>query len=212
MCDQYATGMALERDDPVAGWVELLGANGQRAILKQGECWGTENRALAGSYRLRPQVYDPVPRPVDCANPAPFWLAPACPSVSTASPPPGSRQCARTFDLIDPREKTQCFEDLGASNAALYQSSVDLAQSQADLPLCVAQRDFVDADGDGDEDARDRCPGTPAGTPVDGDGCSRLQFCAAHAAICKKNDWLNDEPRAKKPGDCTYDKGARTCT
>jgi serine protease len=36
-----------------------------------------------------------------------------------------------------------------------------------------------DADGDGVKDVNDLCPGTPAGVPVDPDGCSALQLNAA---------------------------------
>ena len=39
------------------------------------------------------------------------------------------------------------------------------------LPFGRTGRRFRDADGDGVEDAMDRCPNTPAGTPVDATGC-----------------------------------------
>jgi hypothetical protein len=111
-------------------------------------------------------------------------------------------------DLCDPfplepdNAKAQCFVDLGDSNALLYQSYLDLAQAQTDLASCQAQRFFADSDGDGEDDATDRCAGTKAG-PVDEGGCSLAQFCAARTATCKRNDWLNDEPGVKKPRDCT---------
>ena len=112
-------------------------------------------------------------------------------------------------DVCDPfpterdHEKAQCFVDLGASNAALYQSQLELAQTRTDLATCQARRAFTDSDGDGEDDATDRCPATPAGTPVDEAGCNLAQFCAARAATCMRNDWMNDEPGVKKPRDCT---------
>ncbi len=127
-------------------------------------------------------------------------------------------------DVCDPfpneadHAKAQCFVDLGTSNALLFQSQLDLAQSQQDLAqsqaglaACQAQRVFADSDGDGEDNATDQCGSTPAGSPVDGDGCSVVQFCAPRAATCKRNDWMNDEPTSKKPGDCSYDKNLRSC-
>jgi hypothetical protein len=66
---------------------------------------------------------------------------------------------------------------------------------------------FADADGDGEPDATDACPGTPAGDSIDERGCSVDQFCAAQpVASCKRADFLNDEPLLKKPGDCRKTK------
>jgi hypothetical protein len=112
-------------------------------------------------------------------------------------------------DVCDPfrfekdHEKAQCFVDLRDSNAALYQSHLDLAQAQADLATCQSHRFFADADSDGEDDATDQCAGTQAGEPVDAGGCSLTQFCAARTATCKRNDWMNDEPGVKNPRDCT---------
>lgn len=102
----YETGIALERFDG-AQWLELLRANGQRAVLKQGECWQVPDRSRAGGYRARPQIYDAqagtVARPIDCANPEPPYAAPACPMVNTTNPPPpGSRSCVTFVALVDP--------------------------------------------------------------------------------------------------------------
>jgi hypothetical protein len=210
-CFRYETGMALERFDALAGWLELLGESGERAVLKHGECWRLPDRSIAATYRLRPQLYDPVARGVDCSNPLPFWLPPACPSVVTNSPPAGSRVCSQTIRVVDPVVRSQCFADISVSNAALSQSWLDLADSQATLSMCQVQRVFQDADGDGEEDSSDRCPGTPPGAPVDSDGCSREQFCSGPAALCKRKDWLNDEPGVKKPGDCSLDKVTQIC-
>lgn len=112
-------------------------------------------------------------------------------------------------DICDPfpteadHAKAQCFVDLRDSNAALFQSELDLGQSRTDLAACQAQRVFADSDGDGEDDATDQCGATPSGEPVDAGGCSLTQFCAVRTATCKRNDWMNDEPGAKKPRDCT---------
>ena len=131
--------------------------------------------------------------------------------LAVANPAQADADLDQLGDACDPfpndvdHEKAQCFVDLGESNAALFQSQLDFAS-------CSALRKFTDADGDGEDDGRDRCPGTPTGTAVDGDGCSRAQFCAVRASTCKKNDWMNDEAGVKKPGDCTHDERARTCS
>ena len=74
-----------------------------------------------------------------------------------------------------------------------------------------------DADGDGEIDRTDRCPGTAEGAAVDDSGCSLEQFCRAitltsreSARACKKADWRNDEPLMKREeADCAVDKGER---
>lgn len=93
----------------------------------------------------------------------------------------------------------------------------ELTQCQGDLAAATA-----DADGDGVRDATDACPNTPAATPVDSDGCSQAQFCAAIDAtvpkigkkLCEHADWRNDESLMKlgvRKGqrDCVYDKGTK---
>jgi hypothetical protein len=66
----------------------------------------------------------------------------------------------------------------------------------------------LDTDGDGEADATDGCPGTPAGAAVDRAGCSRAQFCAAidpsagKGSVCSVADWRGDSPR-HPPRDCT---------
>jgi hypothetical protein len=69
----------------------------------------------------------------------------------------------------------------------------------------------LDADGDGEVDATDRCPETPADEAVDEAGCSLGQFCGlfavtsrADARACKRADWRNDEPLMRlRERDCT---------
>ena len=106
----------------------------------------------------------------------------------------------------------QCEQDLanvGSCPGSLSQCQSDLGQCQSDLGTATA-----DADGDGVGDAADLCPGTPASTEVDSDGCSRAQFCAEFDATmklgqkeCKKADWKNDEPLLSgKTQDCTVNK------
>ena len=74
----------------------------------------------------------------------------------------------------------------------------------------------ADEDGDGVDDADDRCKGTPAGAAVDAKGCSQLQFCEASptkdwkgALSCAIADWRADEPGVaandcgKQDGHCS---------
>ena len=103
-CASYQVGIALERNDPTRGWVELLRPSGQRAVLGGGQCWRVPDRARAPAYRARPQVYDGpggTARPIDCANPAPYFAPPGCPLVTTVQIP--GAQCPPVFyDLVDP--------------------------------------------------------------------------------------------------------------
>src|SRR5262249_15841598 len=57
----------------------------------------------------------------------------------------------------------------------------DFAKTQADLAQCQVDlaSAAVDADRDGRPDGADSCPDTAAGDPVDANGCSIQQFCAA---------------------------------
>jgi hypothetical protein len=76
---------------------------------------------------------------------------------------------------------------------------------------CLGFPVIDDADGDGEPDTTDRCPNTPVGATIDGDGCSAAQFCSAQSAsVCKRADFMNDEPFAKKPRDCVRVK-PRAC-
>jgi hypothetical protein len=68
-----------------------------------------------------------------------------------------------------------------------------------DLPV------FSDADRDAESDSSDRCPATPAGSPIDEAGCALAEFCAlTPLAACARADFANDEPSAKRPGDCAH--------
>jgi OmpA-OmpF porin, OOP family len=70
-----------------------------------------------------------------------------------------------------------------------YDRPVTVPDEGVECPLAVVdprtgRRDCVtDSDGDGVEDARDRCPGTPAGARVDRTGCP-----LAHAAVDSDGD------------------------
>ena len=64
-----------------------------------------------------------------------------------------------------------------AGQLGVLQSS--MAALEAENRSLRAQ--LVDTDGDGRIDAADACPDTLAGAPVDGNGCSRSQFCSAIA-------------------------------
>ena len=68
---------------------------------------------------------------------------------------------------------------------------------------CLGYALFDDADGDGEPDTSDRCPSTPHGAAIDGNGCSAAQFCSVQSAQdCRRADFRNDEPFVKKPADC----------
>src|SRR6266508_166876 len=58
----------------------------------------------------------------------------------------------------------------------------DLAQCEADLTECLTNPIIPDQDEDGEPDATDECPNTPADAPVDPAGCSLEQFCSSSDA------------------------------
>jgi hypothetical protein len=111
-------------------------------------------------------------------------------------------------DACDPfpgdpdNEQAQCEADLAVTLAELADTRAQLAECRANPPL-------LDADSDGEIDARDACSATPVGAPIDAAGCSRSQFCAARPAgslagviACFYSDWQNDEPGWYSPEDC----------
>ncbi|MEM7412941.1 MAG: thrombospondin type 3 repeat-containing protein [Myxococcota bacterium] len=55
--------------------------------------------------------------------------------------------------------------------------TLELAEVETGLQMCLDDPPFLDADLDGEHDRTDRCPATPAGSTIDGFGCSRPQFC-----------------------------------
>jgi len=98
-----------------------------------------------------------------------------------------------------------------------------LAQCEAERAALQAQLDdrneaifALAADDDADTviAVRDDCPDTARSAAVDRDGCSAAQFCATVDAgtrlgrrTCKRSDWGNDEPLARRPRDCTVRGG-----
>ncbi len=97
---------------------------------------------------------------------------------------------------LDPNNAlATCSADRAAASAALPAVIAEVAQCEAAGP--------PDIDGDGEPDASDRCVNTSPLTSIDASGCSRAQFCTTQPrSSCKRADWRNDEPTAKKPGDC----------
>lgn len=89
-----------------------------------------------------------------------------------------------------------CESDLGTCESGLGTCTSDLSTCQDDLEACLNNPPLEDADGDGEHDFTDACPGTPPGGPVDQGGCSQAQFCAGLAvpAACNNGDWKSDEP------------------
>jgi len=106
------------------------------------------------------------------------------------------------------------FPSGGATNEELEQCLTDLSDTMASLDAVTA-----DADADGVPDQKDACAATPAGQPVDAEGCSQAEFCGefpvtskAEKKACKKADWQNDEPvMKKKDADCQFVKSAGAC-
>jgi uncharacterized repeat protein (TIGR01451 family) len=98
-------------------------------------------------------------------------------------------------------EVASCESDLGACESDLGTCQEDLGDAQEALAACQNDPPFEDADGDGEHDDTDACPGTPAGAPVDQAGCSLAEFCAGYDisgtnrnSPCNQADWRNDEP------------------
>lgn len=97
---------------------------------------------------------------------------------------------------------------------AAIRQQLDTVRQQLDAAI-------ADPDGDGVPAISDRCPGTPANTFVDREGCSQTTFCARYAydrgldvaarklarKTCNRADWGNDEPLS--PRDCRPRRG--TC-
>ncbi len=103
------------------------------------------------------------------------------------------------------------------ANTELDVCARDLGQCEGDLAQCRFVPPFEDADGDGEYDGTDLCPGTMPGADVDTAGCSLIQFCRAIDAsrardrrTCRISDWNNDEPGGN-PRDCEYDRGRGLC-
>ncbi len=94
------------------------------------------------------------------------------------------------------------------------QCEVHRDQALAELQVCLLNPPTMDEDGDGEADGTERCPGTPAGAPVDDAGCSPSQFCVVgdrNRSLCLSLDWRNDEPPADRPGDCRFNSTTKLC-
>ena len=107
----------------------------------------------------------------------------------------------------------QCTESLGETQALLGACETDLGTC-SDAPDACSEALPGDADGDGEYDAGDACPGTPEGIAVDAAGCSRQQFCEGSGSsfhTCRSLDWQNDEPGDWRPDDCAWSSGTGTC-
>ncbi|MBM4382908.1 MAG: hypothetical protein FJ091_06010 [Deltaproteobacteria bacterium] len=90
--------------------------------------------------------------------------------------------------------------------AQLAQVRAQFQQLRGEVNQCLA---VFDADGDGEPNATDRCPGSQSST--DESGCTLAQFCAAQPmSVCARADFNNDQPGIKKPGDCFSVGGACT--
>jgi serine protease len=77
-------------------------------------------------------------------------------------------------DLLE--QSARAFPDVSCNSRLCGAGIVD---ASAAVQLSVTTQGNPDVDGDGVKDVNDLCPGTPAGVPVDPDGCSALQLNAA---------------------------------
>ncbi len=137
-----------------------------------------------------------------------------CENDCTLTPPPAV--CGD--GVVDPGEECDaganngfpaCLCELDCRLPTAETACGSLAQCESDLNQCLSRPDIPDADGDGEADPTDACPGTPPGSDVDQAGCSLAQFCAAipvatlrDRLICRFSDWRNDRPLSLVPRDC----------
>jgi hypothetical protein len=80
---------------------------------------------------------------------------------------------------------------------------------------CVENPPYLDEDLDGEHDATDTCPGTSPSAPVDGNGCSAAQSCAAISigshrdrARCALHAWSGNDG---SKSSCYYDRTGDRC-
>jgi hypothetical protein len=125
-------------------------------------------------------------------------------------------------DVANPTQANRDGDELGDAcdpypdNPDNYRARCDEAvanetQLRDELAKCQASAGFADADGDGEHDRTDACPGTEPGAAVDAAGCSLAQFCARAAPRkgplwmlrCVRLDWKNDQPDWLFTGECS---------
>lgn len=209
--------------------------NGEE-ICRNGECNDHAGDPCAGGFECATTCNESTR---DCSDPA----GSTCSDDSdpcTEDVCNGAGSCVHTFDATR-CSLAECVDDLGVCaanlsdanrrasqcNAALNQCrsgaaecSSDLTTCEDDLAECRADDGTPDDDGDGEVDVTDRCPDTPADTPVDDAGCSLDQFCAsidvtttAGRRACMKADFRNDEPAMRRrDADCTIARGSASAT
>jgi uncharacterized repeat protein (TIGR01451 family) len=158
-------------------------------------------------------VVDPVPETVTTVSNQGLVAATNHEVVSTDDPDTPEVGDATLTDVQTALETCQedfascdsdlglCESDLGTCASDLGTCEEDLGTEQDALAACLDDPPFVDADGDGIHDDNDACSGTPASAPVDGVGCSLVQFCGGFdiamsnpKSSCNQADWGNDEP------------------
>ena len=86
----------------------------------------------------------------------------------------GSALCIYTIVVGDDPAGIKFMQDLAAVGGCGFATSYDKVSSgaqMADFVTKVFIGDSLDSDGDGVVDAKDKCPGTPAGVKVDATGC-----------------------------------------
>lgn len=169
-------------------------------------------------------LVDPLPECVASVSNQGVVTAAGIAAVSTDDPDTPAAGDATQTDVATALEACQeeaaicesnldgCTDDLGRCTSHLMTCQEALGAALDDLAACLNNPAFEDADADGEHDDTDRCPGTPAGEPVDQAGCSLAEFCgsmdidASHsAAWCNRADWQNDEPLGAS--DCKARQG-----
>lgn len=112
-------------------------------------------------------------------------------------------------------DRDQCNANLGTCNTDLSATTLQFVECATELTACLGNLYDADTDGDGEKDLTDDCPDTLTSAPVDNGGCSQAEFCAKvdvtvreNRRVCRKSDWMNDEPATGSPRDCEIDKGA----
>jgi hypothetical protein len=155
-----------------------------------------------------PKTFECVHTPIEncCTQPADCDDGDPCMAVSCVD-----NQCVRTpienccTEPIDCDDGKLCTSDACVDNRCVYTQIPGCCLSDADCDdgdpctadSCVDNRcvyTVVDSDGDGVPNCRDLCPNTPAGEPVDANGCSCSQLDDDHDGVDNCRDLCPDTP------------------